>query len=404
MKKIGEIELGNGMRIFYNRIESYIVYGQLSINSGSLMEEEGKRGCAHLLEHCLFRGSEKYPTRKHIERAFANLGVKPNANTGFRQTNFPVKNIQRNFLPALEAVADIAFSPLLSRIGLEEEKNIVLHELGQYEDHLEFINERLFNKVFFRGTKAEKMIIGNRGDIIRVKHCDVLKFHEENYTPANADFYVGGDIDKACLEGICSILGRFSDGEKIDSVSIKLQELNENEIVKESIKGLQRTYGKIIFRTPISSNEEEVFMPMLSYVLNGSGRSSLFEKIRQRKGMAYEIYTKSISDKDFGYLYVSFSVEPKKADEVIQTCIEHFKVFNPAQREVEMARTALELQYAKELDERGSAFSDFLALEKNGIDRNEYRRRALETTQKDLIEFAQKYLSGTHQIALLVPK
>src|SRR5947209_5924442 len=152
------------------------------IATGSRHEDEQQAGLSHLLEHLLFKGSEKYASLE-IDQIFDGMGAELNAGTGKETTSVYARVIDEHVPEAFDVMADMVFRPALSDI--ESERAVILEEIAMYEDDPQ---EKVFDVLgtaVFGDHPLGRAIIGRASVIADTPAAEIASFHSARYVPEN---------------------------------------------------------------------------------------------------------------------------------------------------------------------------------------------------------------------------
>src|SRR5580658_692768 len=182
--------LDSGVRVVSERVPGVrsVALG-VWIATGSVLESERQAGISHLLEHMLFRGTERYGSRE-IDEIFDGMGAEINAGTDKETTSLYTRVLDRHLERAFDVVADMVWRP---RFGeLEAEREVVLEEIAMYEDDPQ---DRVFDvlgEAVFGSHPLGRAVIG-RADVVAAADRDQLgAFHAARYIPANVVIAAAG--------------------------------------------------------------------------------------------------------------------------------------------------------------------------------------------------------------------
>src|SRR6478752_4096378 len=162
------------------------------IGTGSRGESDEQAGLSHLLEHLLFKGSEKYGSLE-IDQIFDGMGAELNAGTGKETTSVYARVIDDHVAEAFDVMADMVFRPALNDI--ESERAVILEEIAMYEDDPQEKVFDLLGEAVFGHHPLGRAIIG-RADVIAGTPAEqIARFHAERYQPANIVIAAAGAVE-----------------------------------------------------------------------------------------------------------------------------------------------------------------------------------------------------------------
>jgi len=152
------------------------------IATGSRHEDDQQAGLTHLLEHLLFKGSEKYGSLE-IDQIFDGMGAELNAGTGKETTSVYARVIDEHVPEAFDVMADMVFRPALNDV--DSERAVILEEIAMYEDDPQEKVFDLLGEAVFGGHPLGRAIIGRAEVIAGTPTDQIARFHEERYRPTN---------------------------------------------------------------------------------------------------------------------------------------------------------------------------------------------------------------------------
>lgn len=178
------IKLENGLRIIAEEMPYMksiaIVFG---IGIGSRYEEDDHQGISHLIEHMLFKGTNKRKNALEISQAIESIGGEINASTSKEITHLYVKVPQEQFKIAFDVLADIILNSLIREEDLYKEKNIIIEEIKKYEDIPEELVEILLDKIMWKDHPLGRPILGDVKSVSNIQRENLLSYINEFYRP-----------------------------------------------------------------------------------------------------------------------------------------------------------------------------------------------------------------------------
>jgi predicted Zn-dependent peptidase len=268
----------------------------LWIGSGSRGETEAQAGLSHLLEHLLFKGTEKYGSLE-IDQIFDAMGGELNAGTGKETTSLFARVIDQHLPEAFDVLADMVFRPTLKDI--ESERAVILEEIAMYEDDPQ---EKVFDvlgQAVFGDHALGRAIIG-RALVIRDTPVEqIAEFHARRYVPSNVVIAAAGAIDHdALVELTDRMVPAKPESQKTPAAPAAPQtgapsrrfERKDTEQYHVCLGGLG-----------ISRHDDRRFaLRVLDTIWGGTTSSRLFQEIREQRGLAYAVYSFTSAYQDSG--------------------------------------------------------------------------------------------------------
>ncbi len=299
------------------------------IPAGSRDEAEGAYGSTHFLEHLLFKGT---PTRTALDIAIAfdAVGGDHNAVTAKEYTCYYGKVRDRDLSMAVDVLSDMMAAALIDRAEFELERGVILEELAMADDDpADVAGERFAEAVY--GTHPLGRPIGGSPESIRAVSRDRVYGHfQEHYRPAELVVTAAGAVDHAALvEAVVTGLARY--GWDLGSAGAPRPRRASAPAVVEGripVTAVTRKLEQVslVLGTAglTAADAERPTLAVLSNVLGGGMSSRLFQEVRERRGLAYSVYSYTPAYSDAGALAMAASCTPKKVGDVLRVMSDEF--------------------------------------------------------------------------------
>ena len=164
------------------------------IATGSVAESESEAGLSHLVEHMLFRGTDRYGSLE-IDQIFDTMGAELNAGTGKENTSVYARVIDEHLRQAFDVVGDMVWHPRIDDADLANEREIVLEEIAMYEDDPQDKVFDVLGGAVFADHPLGRAIIGHAGVVAGTPAEGLRAFHAERYVPGNVVVSAAGSVD-----------------------------------------------------------------------------------------------------------------------------------------------------------------------------------------------------------------
>jgi predicted Zn-dependent peptidase len=298
--------LESGVRIVTERVPSVrsVALG-FWIATGSVVERDEQAGISHLLEHMLFRGSERYGSQE-IDEIFDSMGAEINAGTDKEATSLYTRVLDRHLEHAFDVMSDMLWHP---RFGeLEAEREVVLEEIAMYEDDPQ---DRVFDvlgRAIFGDHPLGRAVIGTADVVGAVTREQLGEFHAERYQPDSVVIAAAGSIEHDALVEMAravertgaragELAGDTANGHSPDSpqAGVAAAAAASDPEFHPRARFLQKDteqYHVCVGGAGIARADERRFaLRVLEGVLGGTSSSRLFQEVRERRGLAYSVFT-----------------------------------------------------------------------------------------------------------------
>lgn len=301
-----------------------------SVAVGSRDETNGHFGSTHFLEHLLFKGTKRR-TALDIAIAFDSVGGSSNASTGKEHTSYYAR-VQDKALPlAVDVIADMLTSSLIDATEFENERTVILEELAMNEDDPQDVAHEVFSEAVLGDHELGRPIGGNKETIGAVTRDAVWQHYQQNYRPQDLVVAAAGGVKHsefvALVERELSAAGWDLGSEaapvaRRSNVQAKISRGKPLQVIKRPI-----AQANILLGMPgiIGNDPRRYAMGILNTVLGGGMSSRLFQEIREKRGLAYSVYSfnQGYSDASTFGLYAGCS--PAKAEQVTRLMLDEFE-------------------------------------------------------------------------------
>src|SRR5581483_5234528 len=271
------------------------------IGTGSRSESEDQAGLSHLLEHLLFKGTAKYGSLE-IDQIFDAMGAELNAGTGKETTSVYARVIDQHVADAFDVMADMGFRPALNDI--EPERAVILEEIAMYEDDPE---EKVFDvlgEAVFGEHPLGRAIIGRASVIAETPAEAIARFHSARYDPENVVIAAAGAIEH---DQLVELAGERVPARDAGPPPTGTQAPQSAPASRRFERKDTEQYHVCIGGPGLSRHDERRFaMRVLDNIFGGTSSSRLFQEVRERRGLAYAVYSFTSAYQDTGQvgLYV----------------------------------------------------------------------------------------------------
>ncbi|MCM8787727.1 MAG: insulinase family protein [Candidatus Omnitrophica bacterium] len=292
------------------------------LKTGSRYEKKKLKGISHFLEHLLFKGSKKYSYRK-IKQEIEGRGGVLNGFTSQEFTGFYAHFLKKNLAKTADILIDMIFNPLLKETDIEKERNVILEEIKMYNDLPSWRSLSLLDKLLWKGHSLGEDIIGYPQTVGKIKKNQLLDFKENFYQPINTIISCAGNFEK---KDVSSLIG-----EKIKKTSKKIYPKTtspknlEGINIKVETKTLQQTHLAIGFRGVSYRSEEKFTIELLNVIVGANMSSRLFNEIREKRALCYDISSEAQKFKDCGAFIIHLGLDKNNIKKALFTILEQLK-------------------------------------------------------------------------------
>jgi predicted Zn-dependent peptidase len=299
------------------------------VGVGSRDEATGHHGSTHFLEHLLFKGTGRR-TAMEIASAFDEVGGEANAVTGKEHTCYYARVLDDDLPMAVDVLCDMVSDARLDGEDVESERGVILEELAMNDDDPADVVHERFAEAVLGAHPLGRPIGGTPETIQAVGRKDIAAHYAEHYTPPGLVVTVAGGIDH---DHVCGLVAEHlaRSAWPLDDGGLPLPRRDVPGAAPEVAEGSAR---RIVVRrqteqahvvlgtTSLTATDPRRYaMSVLNTVLGGGMSSRLFQEIREKRGLAYSVYSFSSGYSDSGYFGLYAGCTPSKIDEVVTVLV-----------------------------------------------------------------------------------
>ncbi len=330
----------NGFRVLTKRLAgTRAVSIGIWIDSGSRDEPPHKEGITHFLEHMFFKGTSKRSARD-IAIELDILGGISNAYTTKENLCFYAKVLNKSLPKLLDIFSDILLDSIISEEELERERFVILQEIKMVEDSPEDYIHMLACEKFWDGHSLGHPICGYMETVTSIGREDIIEYRNRILRPDRVIVAAAGDIEH---DELVSLLHSLSERLENNGEDRSNRSQPQNKVFREFIRKDLEQIHLCLIMPGVSLKQEERFSAYLANTILGSSMSSrLFQEVREKRGLAYAIYSFLNCYEDAGMFGVYAAVEPGNVIETFEVILD--EIVNLRDKGV----TERELRLAKE--------------------------------------------------------
>ncbi len=308
------------------------------VGAGSQYEPDELAGVSHLVEHCVFKGSEMHPSPADISTAIEGVGGFINAGTDRELTVYYAKVPGPDWETAVDVIVDMVCRPKFERAELEKERSVILEELAQVEDSPYQLVGELITELMWRGTPLGRDIAGTPESVNAIPYEETVSYWRSQYSPGNTLVSVAGEIDPdAVLARVSALTQRWSPG---DADERRLAPLSaDGDRVSVRIKETEQTQICVGLPALTSRHPDRHALSLLTAMLGDGMSSRLFLKVREELGLVYDIHSSLSLLRDSGVMQVSMGVDPENVEQALQATLGELSRMRDGVSEEELQRS-----------------------------------------------------------------
>jgi predicted Zn-dependent peptidase len=294
-------ELDSGVRIVTEAMPSVrsVSLGYW-IGTGSRHEGDPEAGLSHLIEHLLFKGSDRYASVE-IDQIFDAMGAELNAGTGKETTSLYARVIDAHLADAFDVMSEMVWQPAFREV--DSEREVILEEIAMYEDDPQDKVFDVLGEAVFGDHPLGRAIIG-RAEVVAGTPVDAIRaFHAARYVPRNVVIAAAGSVDHDALVELAAARVPASDALAGPAQAIAGA---RPRTVRFERKDTEQ-YHVCVGGTGLPRDDERRFaLRVLDTIFGGTSSSRLFQEVREQRGLAYAVssFTGQYADTGQVGLYV----------------------------------------------------------------------------------------------------
>lgn len=311
------------------------------VGVGSRDETPVLNGATHYLEHLLFKGTARRDALE-ISAALDAVGGEMNAFTAKENTCYYARVLDTDLPLAIDVVCDMLTGSLIRPEDVESERGVILEEMAMAEDDPGDVVHDLFAKVIFGTAPLGRPILGTQETVSALTREQIAGFYRRRYKPENLVVAAAGNLDHAKVvklveQAFAPVLAK-SEGHPAEA--------------RRGVKAVRTAGRTAVLNRPTEQahlvlgvpgiprhDERRWALGVLNAALGGGMSSRLFQEVREKRGLAYSVYSYSSSYADTGLFGIYAGCQPKRVEEVLKICREELaKVVADGITEEELSR------------------------------------------------------------------
>ncbi|MBQ8343119.1 MAG: insulinase family protein [Clostridia bacterium] len=305
----------NGLRLVVKNMEGLMsVTMGILVGTGAGVETDKEDGISHFIEHMQFKGTQKRNAFE-ISDAFDRIGAQVNAFTGKDVTCYYSKCTSDHTADCFELLSDLFLNATYPEEEMAREKGVICEEISMNEDTPEDLCLDLLANAFYGKENYGRNILGSIKNVQGFTLDDVQKYKRARYCPENIVVSFAGGVDMATAQSLVeTYFGKLEKGEFEDrKPKIIKQHLS---LVKQ--KPIEQMHIAIAYPSVCRGDEREDMVSAINGIFGGSMSARLFQEVREKRGLAYSVYSYIASFPEAATQNVYAGVNPAKADEAYQ--------------------------------------------------------------------------------------
>jgi predicted Zn-dependent peptidase len=288
---------------------------------GSRHETDARSGIAHFVEHMLFKGTH-LRSAEDIAQAIDSIGGQLDAFTAKEYACYYIKVLDEHLPLAVELLSDIVLHPRFADEEIEREKKVILEEIKMVEDTPDDLVHELFTQHFWEGHPLGRPILGSKETVEALTASTLRQYFGGSYAAPNMVVSAAGNLEHARVRDL--IGGAFS------ALPTEAERVSQGPptVVPQVIartKELEQSHLCLGTNSYPQSHEDRYVSYILNSLLGGSMSSRLFQNVREKRGLAYSVFSGLSAYRDAGNITIYAGCANDAVEQVIDLCVEELR-------------------------------------------------------------------------------
>lgn len=316
---IQETRLDNGLTILTDRMPG-VRSATLGFffRKGARDEPREMHGISHFIEHTVFKGTAK---RSALDIAIEQdrLGGNLDAFTTHEETGFAIKVIDDQLPRAFDLIADMLVNPRFDDTDLKAEQKVIIEEMKMIEDNPEEYLGEIFSEAFFPDHPLGASIAGTPKTVKSFDSETTRKYHDEVFNASNLVIAAAGNVDHSEIVELAALA--FGTPQAAGQAGMLVAPVTAAPILIKQNANLEQAHLVIATPFPSATDERRYAADVLANIIGGGTSSRLWQKVREERGLAYNVGASSISYQDCGMFSIFAATSPEQVEEVVDLSI-----------------------------------------------------------------------------------
>ncbi len=312
--------LSNGLRVVLVPCEAESVAVGLFIASGSRHETEKTAGISHFIEHMLFKGT---PTRSPLDitQAIEGRGGNFNACTGEESTCYYAHLPSEYLAEAVDILTDMYLNATIPADEFAREKQVVIEEIKMYVDEPDAVAMENLQRNLFPGCRLGAPVAGSASSLGPLKPTDLKRYVKSHYRADNTVVVIAGDFnEERAIAEVKKRIAKLRKAKVSAAVSHDGAPFAKPVVREQSVcKDINQAQLALGFRAFGIDHPLKYAATVLDSILGRGMMSRLFQEVREKRGLSYDISSRMLSFRDAGMFTVTGGMDASKRDLALRT-------------------------------------------------------------------------------------
>ena len=319
---INNSRLENGVRILTKTMpHARSVSMGVWVSVGARDESASESGLSHMIEHMIFKGTQKRSAFQ-IAKQFDAIGGHTNAFTSFENTCYHARVMDAHLDTMVDILTDIFLNSAFNEDEIEKERPVIFQEIGMVEDNPEEYVHVLSGQGYWGDNPLGRSILGTREDILKYNSATLKTFFRHFYQPEHIVISVAGNVNHdRIVDLVGSQFENITAGRRFDERITP----EGNPLFQLHYRDLEQAHICLGTSGIAITDPRRYAFSLLNTIFGGNMSSRLFQSIRERRGLAYSVYSYISSFEDTGMFGAYAGVSPENALETTRLMVAELK-------------------------------------------------------------------------------
>ena len=375
------------------------------VGTGSRDESSDLAGASHCLEHLLFKGTDGR-SASDIAEAVDEVGGDFNAFTTKEYTSFYIRLLAEDVDLGLDILSDIMWRPALRATDLDAERQVILDEILMHADEPADEAAEQSSAILFPGHPLGREVLGTEVSVTDMTPERIRSFFEEHYLPGNMVVAVAGDLDHdAFVDGLSERAGGAGGG-----VTPRRSAPDDRVVpLRVTRRSTEQAHVVVASRSVDRNHPSRYALAVLNHILGGGLSSRLFQEIRERRGLAYSVWSERVAYHDSGFVSVGLGTAPEHVHDVLGIVTEELAALGAdgvTDRELAIAKGNLRAETLLACEDSGARMSRIgagMLLHGEVLTVDEVLARVEALTREDVHAAAREMVASPRTLSVVGP-
>lgn len=352
---VEKIILDNGVRVLHEKLD-HVRSCALGVwvENGSCHEPDALAGISHFIEHMMFKGTESR-TASDLAQAFDAIGGQVNAFTTKEHTCYYARTLDTHVQKAAELLCDMVLHSAFRPEDVDLERGVIVEEIGMYEDTPEDLVSEILSAAIYPSQPLGRPILGTQGTLQAIDSQALKDYCRKQYVGKNTIISLCGSFSDADLKAVCDAFSILPTGEPSP---MPKADYRKATVVKK--KDIEQNHLLLVFPGLHANHPDRYKLAALNNILGAGMSSRLFQRVRERSGLCYSVYSYTSLYQNTGVLgiYVALNRETQEAAlRMIREELERFRDHGVTNEELARTKEQLKTTLLMSLESTNSRMS-----------------------------------------------